>query len=193
MRKYPHKMPEFDLALHLMCRRSNLYGQHNIKRKPMEPLQWADVNLDFRVVNFQRSKSRKKYRVPINDTALAAFKELRMRGNGTGVVIRKPSGLELQSCRRWFENCLKEAKIEDFDWHDLQHTAASRLRAQNVHIEDIRYLLGHGAKSITERYAHPPMDLLRTVVAKLDRKPESQTDTKTDTGALVEFRPAIGA
>ena len=110
-----------------------------------------------------------------------------------GVVIRRPSGLELQSCRRWFENCLKEAKIEDFDWHDLQHTAASRLRAQNVHIEDIRYLLGHGAKSITERYAHPPMDLLRTVVAKLDRKPESQTDTKTDTGALVEFRPAIGA
>lgn len=45
----PDKEPELDLALHLGCRRSNLYGQHNSKRAVMEPLQWADVNLDFRV------------------------------------------------------------------------------------------------------------------------------------------------
>ncbi len=25
---------------------SNLYGQHNKNRAPMEPLQWKDVNLD---------------------------------------------------------------------------------------------------------------------------------------------------
>jgi integrase len=82
--------PEFDLALHLGCRRSNMYGQHNAKRAPMEPLQWSEVNLDFRVVTFQRSKSGKSYRVPINDAALAAFKKLRERSDGAGAVIRKP-------------------------------------------------------------------------------------------------------
>jgi len=183
--KYADKEPEFDLALHLMCRHSNLYGEHNRKRKTMEPLQWKDVSLDFRVVAFQRSKSGGYYRVPINDTAFTALKKLRERCDGTGAVIRKPSGIELQSSRRWFENCLAEAKVDDFHWHDLRHTAASRLRAQNVQIEDIRYLLGHGAKSITERYAHPSLDVLRAAILKLDRKTE--TSTKTDTATVVEF------
>jgi integrase len=165
-----------------------MYGQHNSKRAPMEPLQWKDVNLDFRIVTFVRSKNGKRYQVPINDTALAAFKKLRERSDGTGAVIRKLSGIELQSSRRWFENCLAEAKIEDFSWHDFRHSFASRLRAENVQIEDIRYLIGHGAKSITERYAHPKMEVLRPSVMKLDRKTE--TDTKTDTGSILQFRSA---
>lgn len=190
-RNYPHKEPEFDLGLHLMCRHSNLYGQHNHKRRPMEPLLWRDANLDFRVVTFQRSKSGGSYRVPLNNTAFNALKKLRERSDGTGAVIRKPSGIELQSSRRWFENCLAEAKIEDFRWHDLRHTAASRLRAENVQIEDIRYLLGHGAKSITERYAHPSLDVLRAAILKLDRKTETtETDTKTSTPSVVEFPKA---
>jgi integrase len=192
LKKYPSKVPEFDLGLHLMCRHSNLYGQHNAKRKPMEPLQWADVNLVFRIVTFKRSKSGKPYKVPINDTALAALKALRNRcddpGKPAGPVVRKPSGIVLQSSRRWFENCLEEAKIEDFNWHDLRHTAGSRLRNAHAQIEDIRYLLGHGAKSITERYAHPSMDVLHEVIGKLDRKP--QTDTNTDTSNILQFRSA---
>jgi hypothetical protein len=55
----PHNEPEFDLALHLGCRRSNMYG-HNAKRTRIEPLQWSEVNLDFRVVTF-RSKNGKTY------------------------------------------------------------------------------------------------------------------------------------
>jgi integrase len=193
-KKYPAKEVEFELALHLGCRRSNLYGQHNGKRKPMDPLDWTDVNLDFRVVTFLRSKSGKPYKVPIDDTALAAFKKLRDRcldpEHPVGAVILKPSGIELQSSRRWFENCLMEAKIKDLHWHDLRHTFGTRLRAENVQIEEIRYLLGRGAKSITERYAHANIGVLRAAVMKLDRKTETQTDTKIDTSTVLQFRTA---
>jgi integrase len=160
----------------------------------MDPLDWTDVKLDFRVVTFLRSKSGKPYKVPIDDTALAAFKRLRDRcldpEHPVGAVIRKPSGIELQSSRRWFENCLMEAKIKNFHWHDLRHTFGTRLRAENVQIEDIRYLLGHGAKSITERYTHANIDVLRAAVMKLDRKTETQTDTKIDTSTVLQFRTA---
>jgi len=195
VRKYPKKVPEFDLGLHLMCRHSNIYGQHNGKRTPIEPLRWADVNMDFRTVTFKHSKSGKPYRVPINDTALAALKILRERCDDpsapAGAVVRKPSGIELQSSRRWFENCLEEAKIDDFSWHDFRHTSASRLREANVQIEDIRYLLGHGAKSITERYAHASLDVLRQAIAKLDRK--NETGTNTGTPAVLQFPRAESA
>ncbi|MBV9885246.1 MAG: site-specific integrase [Acidobacteria bacterium] len=190
----PSKEPEFDLALHLGCRRSNMYGQHNAKRARIEPLQWPEVNLDFRVVTF-RSKNGKTYRVPINKTALAAFKKLRQRGDGTGAVIRKPrpgrtgaDGRELKSSRKWFANVLEEAQIKDLTWHDFRHTFGSRLRAAKVQIEDIRYLLGHGAKSITERYAHANLDVLREAVATLDRKAGKTTGTKTGTPSLLRFR-----
>jgi integrase len=191
----PDKEPEFDLALHLGCRRSNMYGQHNAKRARMEPLQWSDVHLDFRVVTFQRSKSGKSYRVPINKTALTAFKRLRQRGDGTGAVIRKPrpgrtdsDGRELRSSRKWFAKVLSEAKIKDLTWHDFRHTFGSRLRAAKVQIEDIRYLLGHGAKSITERYAHANLDMLREAVGTLDRKATKQTGTKTGTSSVLRFQ-----
>jgi integrase len=189
--KHPAKEVELDLALHLGCRRSNLYGQHNSKRVVIAPLQWADVNLDFRVVAFPRSKAGRGYRVPINDTALAAFKLLRERSDGTGAVIRKPrpksgaDGRELFSARRWFEACVEDAGIKDFRWHDLRHTFASRLRAHDVRLEDIRDLLGHNVNSMTARYAHSNLDALRRAVATLD-----QTDTNTDTAAVLQFRSA---
>jgi len=148
--------------------------------------------MDFRTIQFKRSKSGKPYRVPINDTAFAALKILRDRCEDpnapTGPVVRKPSGIELQSSRRWFENCLAEAKIEDFHWHDFRHTSASRLREAGVQLEDIRFLLGHGAKSVTERYAHASLDVLRKAVAHLDRKEE--TLTKTDTSTILQFKTA---
>jgi integrase len=198
---YSDKEVELDLGLHLGCRRSNLYGQHNRKREPMEPLLWKDVNLDFRVVTFVRSKSGKRYQVPINDTALAAFKKLRQRcDDETGPVMRKPrprktnaEGCQLQSCRKWFENCLAEAELVDFTWHDLRHIFGTRLRAARVPVEDIQYLMGHGGKNITLRYAEPDMESLRQAVAKLDRKPKTETDTKTGTGPILEFPNAMGA
>jgi integrase len=182
--KYPDKMPEFDLALHLGCRKSNLYGQHKARRAVMDPLLWADVSLDFKVVQFPRSKPGPGYTIPINEHALEAFKILRERAekdpkrNPTGPVIRTPSGLALHSPRRWFEECLAEAEIQNFRWHDLRHTFATRLRAAGVHLEDIGFLLGYGATNITATYANPSMTVLRAAVATLDKK---LTDTEQST------------
>jgi hypothetical protein len=91
---YPHKEPEFDLALHLGCRPGNMYGQHNAKRKVIEPLQWTATNLDFRVVHFI-SKNGEEYRVPINDAA--------------GCVQ------ETSRAQRWHRTCNSQASSRE-DW-----------------------------------------------------------------------------
>ena len=149
----------------------------------MEPLQWSEVHLDFRVVTFQRSEAGPGYRVPINKTALAAFKKLRERGDGTGSVIRKPrsartgsKGRELKSSRKWFARVLAEAGIKDLTWRYFRHTFGSRLRAARVQIEDIRYLWGYGAKSIAERYAHANLDVLRERSLRLTARPEQKPE-----------------
>lgn len=191
---YPSKEAEFDLALHLGCRASNLYGISAKNRTPMEPLLWRDVSLAWKVVNFPRSKEGSPYSVPINTIALAAFKELRKRSDGSGPVIRKTSGLSVQSYKKWFGQVLAKANIEGLHWHDLRHTFATRLRAAGVPIEDIAALLDHEIPELrmTTRYARPDIARLRKAVSKLEKQPKTgtKTDTKTDTPALVAFPAA---
>lgn len=142
---------------------------------------------------FPRSKEGGRYEVPINATALAPFKTLRERSDGIGPAIRRPrplskysvgNGREVHSSQKWFEHCLEQAKIENFHWHDLRHTFASRLRRNGVGIEDIADLLDHEVPELrmTKRL-HGDIEKLRAAVATLDLK----TDTKTDTAPAVEF------
>jgi integrase len=86
---YPHKELELDLALHFGYRRSNLYGIHVKGRREMAPLEWKDVDLNWKIVRFPRAKAAGSYRIPLNEVALKALKKLRERSDGTGPVIRR--------------------------------------------------------------------------------------------------------
>src|SRR5579864_4736149 len=79
------------------------------------------TNLDWKVGRFPKAKSGQSYEIPLNDVAIAALKKLRERANGVGPVVRKPSGMEIHSCRKWFEKCLEKAGVADLCWHDLRH------------------------------------------------------------------------
>jgi integrase len=181
---YPEKEVELDLALHTGVRHSNLYGIHTKGRKPMPPLQWKDVDFDWRLLRLPRAKSGSGYCVPLNDVAFEALRKLRERSDGTGPAIRTESGREIHSCRKWFENSLAKAAIDDFRWHDLRHTFATRLRRNGVPIEDIALLLNHKIPGfeMTIRYAHGDLERLHKAVATLVK-----SDTKTDTSAIVAF------
>jgi site-specific recombinase XerD len=75
----------------------------------------------------------------------------------------------------------------DLHPHDLRHTFATRLCRNKVPLEDIAALLGHDLKkhSMTARYAHVDLDILRQAVDSL-----VVTSTKTDTPTVVEFPKA---
>ena len=184
---YPEKEIELDLALNTGVRHSNLYGIHKKDRKPMPPLLWEDVDFHWKLLRLPRTKGGSKYCVPLNEVDLAALRGLRERSDGTGPVIRTKTGREIHSCRKWFENSLAEASIEDFRWHDLRHTFATRLRRNGVPIEDIALLLNLKIPgfAMTVRYAHGDLDRLHKAVATL-----VETDTKTDTSAIIAFPKA---
>src|ERR1700722_7934555 len=86
------------------------------------------------------------------------------------------TGKPLRRLRTWFDPALKDAKIEDFHWHDLRHTFASRLRQKGTKLEDISEALGHKDLMMSKRYAHLGPQGLHDVVALLDQKP---TDPRT--------------
>ncbi len=205
------KERELDLLLHTGARCSNLYGISKNRRQPEPPLQWSDVDLDgersevlgIPVVNFRRSKGGKRYTVPLNSVALAAFNEFRkLSPDGTGPVIRKASGIPLESCRKWLETACKKAGIVGVCPHVLRHTFGTRLRRNKVAFEDYEYLLGHNLAEISLRYAHGDLETLRDAVATLVPKPflvekpsqtGAQTVTKTVTSDVSEIGHAQSA
>lgn len=53
-----------------------------------------------------------------------------------------------------WEGYLANAKIQNFTWHDLRHTFASRLVMKGVPLYTAQGLLGHSTAEMTKRYVH---------------------------------------
>lgn len=62
--------------------------------------------------------------------------------------------------------CVK-AKIADFRFHDLRHTAATRLADRGADAFQIAAILGHSSIQMTARYTHATSDGLRRVMESL--------------------------
>jgi len=58
------------------------------------------------------------------------------------------------SMRNAWDKALERAKVDDFRWHDLRHTAASYLTMAGVGSMEVAKVLGHKTLQMTARYSH---------------------------------------
>jgi len=79
---------------------------------------------------------------------------------------------------------LKEAKIQNFSWHCLRHTFASRLVMAGVDIRTVQELLWHKTIAMTVRYSHLAPQHTMSAVERWDAPIVVSTDTTTDTRAF---------
>lgn len=110
---YPAREPEFDMALHTGMRRNEQWQ-----------LRWQDVNLRAGMITIPQSKHGAARHVPINSVAQKALQTLSKTRSGCQYVCAGSDQREGRDWERWFEECMGEAKITDFRWHDLRHTFA---------------------------------------------------------------------
>jgi integrase len=166
----PAREPEFDLALHTGMRRNE---QHH--------LRWQDVNLRAGVITIPESKHGGARHMPINSVAGKALEIRAQNRNGSEYVCGGSDSREGRDWERWFEQCVGEAGIPDFRWHDLRHTFASRLAMAGVPLRTLAELLGHKTLAMVMRYAHLAPAHLRDAVERIAGTP---TDTTTDTSPM---------
>jgi len=128
-----------------------------LRRGEQFQLRWCDVDFTTGIITVPRSKHGEARRIPTNDTVRATLGALpsRMRSawvfpSDTGETPRDGQNF----VNRVFRPALAEAGIDDFHWHDLRHTFASRLAMAGVDLNTIRELMGHKTLAMTLRYAH---------------------------------------
>jgi len=136
-------------------------------------LDWSDVDFVKKTVRIHITKNDDARTVHLPESAAEAFHELR-RSRVVGVthIFTGRRGARLTKAEldaRW-RRVKKAAKLEDFRWHDLRHTAASFLAQSGASLVEIGAVLGHRSPSVTARYAHMVQGAPVTGHDKVDAK-----------------------
>jgi integrase len=87
----------------------------------------------------------------------------------------------LQGWTRQWKQALLDAKIDDFRFHDLRHTMATRVLRASKNLKAVQSLLNHSDIATTARYAHVVEDDLRAALdAATDAKHEADRTREAD-------------
>ena len=148
-------------------------------------LKWKDVDMFRRTITIMQSKTEEPVTIPLSDTLFQLFTVKSKVVNMSGYVFATGKGTRILAGNldREFWKALNIAGIENFRFHDLRHTFATRLIQAGVDIYAVAKLLGHKDIKTTTRYAHHHTDSLRNAVRFLDNfSPEKAPEKQIENG-----------
>lgn len=148
----PDLQPLVKLALLTGQRRAELCG-----------LKWDDVNHETRRIHF-RIKGGAIHRFPLSREIAALLSALPrstlVRDRKFVLTYRGENGelrrIPASGGHVWelWRKALAKAEIDDFRFHDLRHTMATRMLRETGNIKLVSRLLGHSSIDTTSRYGH---------------------------------------
>lgn len=91
------------------------------------------------------------------------------KNNQDYVITGRKNFMEPRNYYRKYKRIMQTCNLDNFNFHALRHTFATRCIEQGFDIKSLSEILGHADVSITmQRYAHPSMELKRFYMEKLD-------------------------
>ena len=139
-----------------------------MRRSEILSLRWDQVDLGKETIRVERTKSGRPRFIPINSLLLSVLDTLR-RQNGQSEFVFPDSKTEkpIKNVKTSFKAACKKAQIKGLRFHDLRHTAASRMVEAGIDLVTVSKILGHSTIQMTMRYAHPTPENMRRAVEVL--------------------------
>lgn len=118
-------------------------------------LTWDCVDFKEGFITLLRTKSGKKRKIPISSAFRPVLESLYKEKLSEYVFTSPWTGGPYFDLKRAFPSICKTAGITNLRFHDLRHTAATRMVASGIDLIVVQDILGHADIHTTMRYAHP--------------------------------------
>lgn len=160
-----------------------------MRKNEILTLKWSNVDLDNNIITLEHTntKNKKTRRIPINSVLRKLLVEQKLKSGGNQFVFLSQEGKPYKrhdSLKGAFERLCKKAGISGLRFHDLRHTAATRMIEAGASIVSVSKILGHADLKTTMRYTHPDTSLKEAVELLTTRFSDSFTDKFTDKGKV---------
>ncbi len=166
-------------ALLTACKKSALPELHLIvmlalttgmRRGEILGLRQGDVDLERRLIVLNKTKNKERRSVPIAPAVTELLRDhTKVRRLNTDLIF--PSrGLKAAWFDRAWYAALEAAKVENFRFHDLRHTAASYLAMSGATTAELAAVLGHKTLAMVKRYAHLSDQHTGAVIERMTKK-----------------------
>lgn len=120
-----------------------------MRRGELTELQWSNVNLEAQTAHLPMTKNGTARTVPLSKKAVAILTTLPRSIDGRVIPVK---GITLHKALG--KACIR-AGIADFHWHDLRHTAITRLAQKLPNVIELAAVSGHRSLAMLKRYYHP--------------------------------------
>lgn len=130
-------------------------------------LRWREVDLDKGMITVAAFNTKTMRARTISLTARLA-RELEALA---AQAPKRPDDLVFgisDNVKRSFDTVRRAVGLEDVRFHDLRHTAATRLVGANIPLSEVGRVLGHTQANTTYRYVNANIDTARRAAAALD-------------------------
>lgn len=118
-------------------------------------LTWKNVDLKNKQFHFLNTKNGDNRGVAITSNIYQELKGFKkVRNINSDYLFATKDGKKILYLRGQFEKALDQAKIKNFHFHDLRHTAASYLAKGGAGLLEIADILGHKTLAMVQRYSH---------------------------------------
>lgn len=142
-KRSPWMGPMVMLALETAMRRGELLS-----------LRWENVNLVNQTAFLPSTKNGISRTVPLSKRAVAILEQLERSPDGRVLPI---TDMAMEAA---FRKARERAGIFDLHFHDLRHTATSRLADKLPNVIELSAVTGHQTIQMLKRYYHPKAEAL---------------------------------
>lgn len=144
-------------------------------------LKWEQVDFERGVIRLDETKNGDQRGLPLEGHAYDLLCDLfKNRVVTSDYLFPRKSVWKPLCIKKSWPRLLRVAKIEDFRFHDLRHTAASYLAMDGASSTDIAEILGHKTIQMVRRYSHLSEKHTKKVVASMNSKIFGQDRPKSN-------------
>ena len=159
----------------------------------IQGLKWGDVDFARGFITLRETKNGETRHVPMNCTVKDILLSFKTKTNDPESYIFCNKFGNLYNPRVPFKRALTKAKISNFRFHDLRHTAASYLAMAGIDLNTIRMILGHKSIRMVLRYAHLSDTHQAKAVAVLDEQMVTIRSPEQKNGKMLEIKESASS